>query len=223
MFKRGKSQVLLQIQSLLCRVFEIDSPPVCVLFWCNASSACTPPGHNQMFKYDTFIRHQAALQTGCYKRFAIWEASLICTTDSCRSMGIKYSYVWGYTGMHCVILIQLMPHCSLWVMHGSQGYFYQRILPSICYIWRGQRQQCPPFSCKKALWTFNIHIPRIDSHQPILILAVFFWLFFVCEPRLLSFWALIVHMSCKTISTVGRVKSSNYNELQYYMPPLHNY
>ena len=38
------------------------------------------------------------------------------------SWWMKYSSVLRKHGDDCVILIRLMPHCSLWVVPGSQGY-----------------------------------------------------------------------------------------------------
>lgn len=75
-----------------------------------------------MLKYDTFIMHHVAPQMCYYRRCAIWSASLICTTRTAGFSGNEIFICVRKHGDDYVILIQLMPHCSLWVVPGSQGY-----------------------------------------------------------------------------------------------------
>lgn len=84
----------------------------------------------QMFKYDTFIMHHADPRM-CYIDDAPFEAqSLICTigTEGFWELNIHLRK----HGDDYVILIQLMPHCSLWDVAGSQGYLCWSII--ICCV-----------------------------------------------------------------------------------------
>lgn len=92
----------------------------------NLSTACPLHCSKQMLRHDSFLMNHSALQMCYYPGDAPFKAHLSFARHRQQVCGDEIFIFVRIHGDVCVILIQLMPHCSLWVVHRSQGYLCER-------------------------------------------------------------------------------------------------